>query len=161
MFKKMIITLSIVGLLMVVPFSRASANPPDIIREPIEGSFDFNCGDFVVRDEWVGEVRGVIQSWDQLQGTAHWRTNDSFFRIDSDGNPVGEIYTRHYNYQTVVQHPGWMDLGTLWHLVIKGVGTVLIDAGRLYTDSQGNFSYQGNHQVQEGDLDRFCAAFDE
>jgi len=51
------------------------------------------------------------------------------------------------------------DLGVTTHVIIPHGGTVLIDAGRVLSDEQGNLLFvAGNHQVISGDVAAYCAA---
>jgi hypothetical protein len=55
----------------------------------------------------------------------------------------------------------WTNTGLLYHLNIPGVGAVLIDAGRIIRDADGNVLFvAGNHQLILGD-DVLCAALGE
>jgi hypothetical protein len=54
-----------------------------------------------------------------------------------------------------------MDLGAITHAVVPGQGSVYLDAGRMFTDNEGNISYQGHHQFEGMGLERLCAAFDQ
>jgi hypothetical protein len=51
------------------------------------------------------------------------------------------------------------DLGVTTHVIIPNGGTVLIDAGRVLSDEQGNLLFvAGNHQAISGDVSAYCAA---
>jgi hypothetical protein len=51
------------------------------------------------------------------------------------------------------------DLGVTTHVIVPNGGTVLIDAGRVLSDEQGNLLFvAGNHQVISGDISAYCAA---
>jgi hypothetical protein len=51
------------------------------------------------------------------------------------------------------------DLGVTTHVIIPNGGIVLIDAGRVLSDEQGNLLFvAGNHQVISGDIAAYCAA---
>lgn len=160
MSKKTLLAVAILCLLMAIPLFTASAGKPEIIVAPIAGSNIFDCGDFDVVDEWAGEVRYIVADWDPPRGSIHYSTLDEFYRIDDSGVEYPR-YPVHIHWVEVVRHPdhGWMTLGASIHSVIPGAGSVFIDAGRYYWDEEGNFSYQGNHQLQDLDMERFCAAF--
>lgn len=163
MSKRTILTVAILCVILAIPLFTASADPPEIFTEPLSDYWDIPCGDFYVRDAWTGEARFIVQDWDPPRGSIHYSTLDYFYRIDAAGNPVGEMYPSHIHWVSVVRHPkhGWMDVGANIHTVIPGAGSVFIDAGRVYWDEEGNFSYQGNHQWLDMDMERFCAAFEQ
>jgi hypothetical protein len=49
--------------------------------------------------------------------------------------------------------------GIVFNFVVPGVGTVLMDVGRLVFDEVGNLLFEaGPHQLLEGDIDALCAA---
>jgi len=51
------------------------------------------------------------------------------------------------------------DLGVTTHVIIPNGGTVLIDAGKVLSDEQGNLLFvAGNHQAISGDVSAYCAA---
>jgi hypothetical protein len=50
--------------------------------------------------------------------------------------------------------------GIVWRFTIPGGGVVLLDAGRVTFDSEGEVLFEGGpHQLLHGDVDAFCAAF--
>jgi hypothetical protein len=51
------------------------------------------------------------------------------------------------------------DIGLPGHVRLPGGGTVVIEAGRVLTDAQGNLQFvAGKHQVLSGDLSAYCSA---
>ena len=54
---------------------------------------------------------------------------------------------------------GFLELGLNFHLSLPSGGTVLIDAGKLHFDNEGNLVFEaGNHQFEDGDFGALCAA---
>jgi hypothetical protein len=64
-------------------------------------------------------------------------------------------FTHTYDFTTGVNG----DLGVISHVIVPSGGTVLIDAGRVLSDDQGNVLFAaGKHQVLSGDISAYCAA---
>jgi hypothetical protein len=97
----------------------------------------------------------------------HAKTQDRIFLEGSDRAVFG-----HSSYTQTVLTPGaglyegverWT--GVFWHVVVPGLGTVLLDAGLEIIDwkllSEGSspvLKAVGKHQWLEGDFDRLCVA---
>jgi hypothetical protein len=156
--KKLIVFVTI--LMLLVPLSAASAGRPEIFIIDVPGYTDYSCGDFIVRNEWTG-VGKVIIDWTALRAVAHYSTPNWYYRIDG----LGETYYGPNEWTQVYRlgkGKGIMDLGASIHLAVLGAGSVFLDAGRIYYDNDGNrISYQGNHQYLDLDMERFCAAFEQ
>jgi hypothetical protein len=51
------------------------------------------------------------------------------------------------------------DLGLQTQVIVPGGGTVLIEAGRVLSDEEGNLQFvAGKHQLIAGDVSAYCAA---
>jgi hypothetical protein len=51
------------------------------------------------------------------------------------------------------------DIGVITHVLTPGGGTVLIEAGRVLSDEEGNLLFvAGNHPTISGDISAYCAA---
>jgi hypothetical protein len=51
------------------------------------------------------------------------------------------------------------DIGLPGHVRLPNGGTIVIEAGRVLTDAQGNLQFvAGRHQFLEGDLSAYCSA---
>jgi hypothetical protein len=53
---------------------------------------------------------------------------------------------------------GFLEIGLNFHIRLPSGRTVLIDAGKLFFDDGELVFEAGKHQVEEGDVDAFCAA---
>lgn len=160
MSKKIIQALVLCSILFAVPLSTATAKSPEVYTFPISGSaLVANCGNFEVHSEFSGTMRVTVKQWDPFTANTHYTTTDKFFRTDLNGNPVGKKYSVRITWNVIVNKHGWMELGANSHVVIPGAGSVLIDAGRIYSDNKGDFDYRGKHQVLEANYGRLCAAF--
>jgi hypothetical protein len=64
-------------------------------------------------------------------------------------------FTHTYDFTTGING----DLGVTTHVIIPGGGTVLINAGRVLSDDQGNLLFvAGKQQAISGDISAYCAA---
>lgn len=64
-------------------------------------------------------------------------------------------FTHTYDFTTGING----DLGVTTHVIIPNGGTVLINAGRVLSDDQGNLLFvAGKHQAISGDIPAYCAA---
>jgi hypothetical protein len=64
-------------------------------------------------------------------------------------------FTHTYDFTTGING----DLGVITHVIVPNGGTVLINAGRVLSDDQGNLLFvAGNHQAISGDISAYCAA---
>ncbi len=52
---------------------------------------------------------------------------------------------------------GFLEIGLNFHIRLASGRTVLIDAGNLFFDDGELVFDAGKHQVEEGDIDAFCA----
>ena len=52
------------------------------------------------------------------------------------------------------------DVGLRFRVIFPGLGVVLLDAGRVVFDADGNVAFEaGPHQIVNEDFAAFCAAF--
>jgi hypothetical protein len=64
-------------------------------------------------------------------------------------------FTHTYDFTTGING----DLGVITHVIVPNGGIVLINAGRVLSDDQGNLLFvAGKHQVISGDISAYCAA---
>ena len=101
--------------------------------------------------------------------TLHAKTQDRIFLEGSEKVLVG-----HANYHVFTLTPGAglyegveRFTGVFWHVIVPGLGTVLVDVGLEIIDwkllSEGYspvLKAVGKHQWLEGDFDRLCAALE-
>jgi hypothetical protein len=67
-------------------------------------------------------------------------------------------FTHTYDFTTGING----DLGVTTHVIIPSGGTVLIEAGRVLSDDQGNLLFiAGKHPAISGDISAYCAALAE
>jgi hypothetical protein len=62
-------------------------------------------------------------------------------------------YTHTYDFTTGING----DLGVTSHVILPNGGTVLIDAGKVLSDDQGNLLYEAGHRPMS-DFPAYCAA---
>lgn len=64
-------------------------------------------------------------------------------------------FTHTYDFATGING----DLGVMTKVIVPNGGTVLVIAGRVLSDDQGNVLFvAGNHQVISGNISAYCAA---
>ena len=82
--------------------------------------------------------------------SAVWRNPDS-------GKSV--IERDHLTGVVLPDDQGFLELGLNFHLSLPSGRTVLIDAGNLHFDNDGNLVFEaGKHQFEDGDFGALCAA---
>ena len=135
------------------------AAPPVFSTFDGQGTDEYDCGDFSIVDEWTVHVRyrdfydnqgNYIRTAASVAFTDHWRNPDSGEEINAS--------TQHMQQEW--DAAGASLHGLAYHVVVPGVGNVLIDAGYIY-ETTGNppvRTFHGNHQFYEqGDLSALCA----
>ena len=139
------------------------AAKPEFWTGDSQGTDTYSCGDFQIQDEWNGHM-DVREYYDNhgnyIRTGARMSYTDRWVNL-VNGNEL---------FVTNGEHEYWAgDLegvtihGILYHVVVPGVGNVLMDAGYIsyVWDEQGNptdFVFHGNHQLNvEGDLSELCA----
>lgn len=163
---KRIITLSTLGAamaLMLALAGSASAYPPKFEElDPETGDIlVVECGGFDIRDDYV--QRGTATTFYDRYGEPvrirfHYKYVDRFYNSET-----GKEYTATTanTIDFVVHEDGEFDAGLEYHLTIPGVGLVLLDAGRLVYDAEGNLIFEGGHHpifAGDSDTDKFCEA---
>lgn len=121
---------------------------PFSIQETVVGSFkrtDFfdNEGDptMVMLTPFGGPFT-ITWSANGVTATTRSETAVVIFTFDPDGS----VSTHAEN-------------GIVFDFVVPGVGTVLMEVGRLVLDGQGDLLFEaGPHQLRDGDLDGLCTA---
>jgi hypothetical protein len=164
--------LALGGLVLLAPLP-VSAGPP--VKESF--TWDFGAGPLGGECGGVpimvhGITYGTQTTWFDEDGnvsriTLHAKTQDRIFLEGSDKVLVG-----HASYHVFTLTPGaglyegvekWA--GVFWHVVVPGLGTVLVDVGLEIIDwkllSEGYspvLKAVGKHQWMEGDFDELCTA---
>ncbi|HEX6852307.1 MAG TPA: hypothetical protein VF139_12975 [Candidatus Polarisedimenticolaceae bacterium] len=153
----------IFALAVVLGARDAAAEPPLQEAYLWEGQDDvlWDCGDFDILDTW--SMEGIT--------TYYWNKDGTLDRYRSHGDAIDLMKnsvtgktvlgrTEGYNFfEDVEGEPGvWKHAGLMYHVVVPGVGTVLIDTGIFYM-VDGEVTYiKGNHEGIAGDYDQLCAA---
>lgn len=150
--------------MLVVPATAAWAAKPDFWTFSAGGDDAYSCGSFSIQDEWSEQVR-VRTYYDNAGNFTHWGANFTF--TDRWYNPAnGKEAFGKGEHEYLIQVPDEYVVyhGALYHVVVPGVGVVLIDAGyTTFTAEQAadpsQWTFHGNHQVlQQGDLSELCSA---
>jgi hypothetical protein len=101
--------------------------------------------------------------------TLFFDAEGNLVRVQGIGSDVGTA-TNPANGKTATGVDHWLEvesvesgefavLGLFFHLNFPGAGIVLIDAGNVTFDAEGNpIRLAGPHQVFEGDLSELCEA---
>jgi hypothetical protein len=159
MRQKMSVALGVL-LILVVLASPASAVKPQPFFEEFEDVFtDTESCDFPIDVSFVGSLSG-LEFFDR---------DGNLVRVQAHGSDVGTI-TNPANGKAATGVDHWLEvfdvesgesaiLGLFFHLNFPGAGVVLIDAGHIRFDADGNVVHlAGPHQAFEGDLEEVCAA---
>jgi hypothetical protein len=143
----------------------AGANAPSALAsaptfQKFQGSFtDVNtetCGfPITLQENFTADVQffysqqgSLIRSLNHIQERGTDSANGVTLSDDAD-------FTHTFDFTTGING----DLGVITHVIIPNGGTVLIDAGRVLSDDQGNLLFvAGNHQMISGDVSAYCAA---
>ena len=112
---------------------------------------------------------GTITTWRDetgyiLQLKVHAKDDREIYLESGQGRRL--LSRANYNVFTLTPGAGWFEdvekwTGLFWHVVVPGVGTVLLDGGLEIIDfKRENVVVRavGNHQWLEGDFDKLCAA---
>ena len=150
------------GLLALSAISQASAAPPTTSTHQLLGTQVLaDCDGFQVFDDY-DETIGVTNFYDNdgnliethlaINGTDTYRQS-----MTGQSITMGTHYMVHIDRRTMLDSAG----GLLYHLMIPGLGHVLLDAGRtVYDRTTGTLVFlAGPHQVMDGDTSGLCAAF--
>jgi hypothetical protein len=151
----------VVGLSLAVIASAAAAPPEKIVIEDIH----------------IEQVDGTSCEFPFLEVFDGRVTITTFF--DNEGNPVriefhlpfhgtltneatGETVSVDQVLQLSVDldESTESDVGLRFRVVFPGLGVVLLDAGKVVFDANGNVAFEtGPHQIVNEDFAEFCAAF--
>jgi hypothetical protein len=141
--------------------SSAAAAPPTSSTFPQQGTqLLADCGSFQVFDDYVVTVGQTIfynndgnpvEVHLAISGTDTYRQS-----VTGQSITMGSHFMVHIDEQARLGSSG----GLQYHLMIPGLGHVLLDAGRTVYDSTGALVFSaGSHQVATGDTAGLCAAF--
>ena len=157
----MLFTIVAIGGVLAMA-SSAAAYPPTSEELPTATGDDLlvECGTFDIRDDFV--LEGTATTFYDSNGEPvrirfHFTAVDRFYNSDT-----GKEYTATTanTIDFVDLQSGQLDaMGLEYHLTVPGVGVVILDAGKLIFDAQGNVVFEsGQHQIlgSETDTDKFC-----
>jgi hypothetical protein len=143
---------------MLAPASLASAAPPVFIENDFGGTDFFDCGTFTIQDTWTGHAE-ITRFYDNhgnfIRGEAHITHEDHF--TGPDGKEAFGTNGEHLN---IMFFPDTERVtGLDYHIVVPGVGMVLMQGGYAYFDyNTGEMTFHGKLMVDEGDFGAICAA---
>jgi len=121
-----------------------------------------DCGSFQVFDDYdITLVRTDFYDNDGQRTQMHVSINgtDTYRQsVTGQSFTMGTHFMIHNDYRAGL----FSAMGLQYHLMVPGIGLVLIDAGDLMYDAQvGDYVfYAGPHQVATGDTSGLCSAFD-
>jgi len=157
----MLFTIVAIGGVLAMA-SSAAAYPPTSEEIPAVTIDDLlvECGSFDIRDDYVLEGTATTfydRNGEPVRIRFHISAVDRFYNSDT-----GKEYTATTanTIDFVDLQSGQLDaMGLEYHLTVPGVGVVILDAGKLIFDAQGNVVFEsGQHQIlgSETDTDKFC-----
>jgi hypothetical protein len=155
-------SLILAALLALGAISPASAARPTSTTYPLEGTQVMaDCDGFQVFDDYDATiVRTDFYDKDGNRIEVHLAINGTDTYRQS---VTGQSITMGTHFMVHVDRQTWMNAsaGLQYHLVIPGLGPVLLDVGRtVYDLNAGDYVFlAGWHQVAEGDTAGLCAAF--
>ena len=152
----------VVAVILLAATATAMAAPPVFSTLEDQGTDEYDCGSFVITDEW--SVHAHMRDFYDNQGN-YVRTEASVVFTDHWMNPDNgkEITPNAQHMHQVWSAAGASLHGLAYHAVVPGVGSVLIDAGYIYetADNPPVLTFHGNHQFYEqGDLTALCAVLE-
>jgi hypothetical protein len=155
-------TLCLVALFTLGVVSPAFAAPPTRTTIPLHGSqLLADCGGFQVFDDYDAMIDQTnyydndgnrVEIHQAINGTDTYRHS-----VTGQSITMGTHFMVHVDMQTMLNSSSGMQ----YHLVVPGLGNVLLDVGRtVYDLNAGTFVFlAGPHQVATGDTAGLCAAF--
>jgi len=150
------------GLLAFAVVSPVFAAPPTSTTFQMQGTQVLaNCDGFQVFDDYDATiVQTNFYDKDGNRTEIHQMINGTdTYRQSVTGQSItmGTHFMVHVDMQTMMNSSA----GLQYHLLIPGLGHVLLDAGRtVYDLNAGDFVFlAGTHQVATGDTSGLCAAF--
>lgn len=154
--------LSLVMALLLATISPAAAAQPTKTVIPLIGTQVLaDCGNFQVLDDYYvmieqtnfydnsGKMTAIHQ---MINGTDTYRQS-----VTGQAITMGSHFMVRVDMETMMNSSAGMQ----YHLMLPGLGHVLLDAGRtVYDLNAGAFVFlAGTHQVATGDTAGLCAAF--
>ena len=160
---KRIIMLSTLAATMAVMLALAgsafAANPERATFHAEGTDFIADCGDFDVLTDFVAdfdEITYLDSAGKPDYSRVHFAFNDFFYNSET-GEGFAET-----NTGTTVSDASGAELtssGLSYHVTVPGEGVVLLQAGRLEFDEDGNVVFvAGPHQVLRRETQKLCEA---
>jgi hypothetical protein len=143
-------------LMAAVTPAAAAAPIPYVIDA--SGTDTFDCGTFIIKDDYtlhyVGEDYFDAQgNWVRSQEQNSF--TDRFYNPANGKEASGKGKMNRFFYSDYSRNAG-----LAYHVVLPGVGAILIDAGSMLFSAEG-VVFHGNHMFYvEGDLSKVCAALE-
>jgi hypothetical protein len=148
------------AIALVAPAGSAEATPPTTETFHQEGSFDIDCGTFVLHEEFVFDSRD----------TTFYDAQGNPVRLQVHGTFVGTITAP--NGQ-VIRDPGHFmvdidltdgterQVGLIFNIVVPGHGSVAQDVGVIIFEPDGDIVIKGPHEVfEQGVEPLLCPLFE-
>jgi hypothetical protein len=108
----------------------------------------------------VFDIRAIVffdEEGDADFARSHAQIHDFYYNSDT-----GEGFAETEASNAVVDLPSEEEItsvGLRYHVTVPGEGLMLVDAGRLEFDENGEIVFAAElHQVEEEDFDKLCAA---
>jgi hypothetical protein len=161
MKKSRILTLvfTTLTLLSLLPVSTAFAASPDTFTFHNEGSFLIDCGSFQINEAYFqdGKVTDFFDNADNpIQELVKVDENRILTNL-ATGYTVNS--PGHFSFTIDVQTGVAQERGLVDRINVPGKGVVVIDAGKIIVDMDGNLTFvAGPHQHFTGGDDVLCAA---
>jgi hypothetical protein len=157
----MLLTLGATIVLMLALAGTASAAKPEVRTFQVKGTeVVADCGEFQVLTDFVFDIHAIVFFDDEGNedfARSHVQIHDFYYNSET-----GEGFAETEASNPVVDLPGEEEItsvGLRYHVTVPGEGLVLVDAGRLEFDENGEVVFAaGPHQVEEEDFDKLCDA---
>jgi hypothetical protein len=145
-------------LLTFTSISTVFAATPDHFSFHNEGSFTIKCGGFKINEYYLQD--GRVTDFYEKDGTplselVHVDQNRILtnlatgFTVEAPG---------HFSFTVDLQTGAAQEFGLVDRINIPGQGVVVLDAGKITIDADGNMTFSGPHQHFTGGDDVLCAA---
>lgn len=157
------VSIIVVLVFLVSSTSPVAANPPAKWTEFFSGNDEYDCGTFHIHDEWT--QNSVYQGFFDKQGNMIrlWGMLNATDRFYEDGGKEVSGYGKLVISEDFVygEVNRIRNMGLAYHVVVPGVGTILIDAG--YAEAappDWKLILHGKHQHYSGDFDKLCSTLE-
>lgn len=148
--------------LLVLPLAfaaTAGATRPMVENFHEEGSFDINCGTFVLHEDFVVDNK-VITFFDQAGNPTRVEVHQRFVGVIT--NPAGETFRDPGHLTDFIDLAGTPDddsddtntvAGLVFGITVPGLGIVAQDTGLITFNPDGSVEIHGPHEVFMQGLD--------